>query len=283
MNRASLVLLRVSDSPGFVWEESRALRNVPRDRLLFYFSQHLDDAALQATYASFAERARDAVAVNLPPAVDHERFLGFDASGKPVLFGRMDRAAPVTSWPIVPTAVLVGFAELRWRRKLRAALRPFFEQRGVLQSGRKLFGDVAIGLGVCTGGPPAAAAMMAYDAWAVGRRAAAWTVLLLALPVALAELLLLGRTAQWLTAFFEGARSSQLLLPPYLFVLSFLAAAAILVGLWRAFSGQTIRRHLALGGRRVRWWWSVPLLAVGAWLWWSAVARFVGFTPLVVP
>ena len=258
---ASLVVMRVGTSPGFMWEVQQVLQHQKPENVLLYFSSSLTPMELDDLYGSFQAITRNVFPVELPQNLEGHRFIRFEESWKPVVFGNMEYTVRSENF-LVPRAIRNVFYNNKLQHRLGMALRPFFERQGISVNKGRIFGDLSIALGMYCGGPLIAGFMMARNLSVAEQKHAARIVLSISLLLCLAALTLshlpsivgiLLQTNQWRA-------------PDFISGTHFVLAVALFYA-WRHFPDERVRNQVILGNPRVPAWLIVPLLALVFFVW----------------
>ncbi len=269
-----MVVLRVSDTPGFLWEAEQAVTQLPPERVLFYFSQHLGSEGVGRLYRTLAATINAHLPAPLPAEIGDQRFIQFDKDWRPMLFGRLSKAKEVRTWPrSAPVSAVL--TRRNWRERLSLALRPFFATRRMFDARRSMFSDTAVLSASLLASPASAGVMMARNLWLVEKRALSFLILVfsLLLTAGLFRFMAWGSAAlvqmvaertQSITQYWTS--SVWLLLVAYVLVNVMFCKA------WFYFGPRLVRQHLRFGGPRVRWWWSAAILLVSCVAWWYLVS-----------
>ena len=271
MNQSKIVLLRVSDTESFLWEAETALKELPAERILFYFSQHLSIDAKYRLYRILKDHIDQFLPESLPYEMESERFIRFDAEHRPILFGPMQKATYTNVWTRSLSAM---FTRWNWRARLVGAMKDYFIARGMATRTGAMFSNRSVIASALLSGPALAGAMTSRNLWVAGLRGAAG--LLLLSGIVLAGLLLyglhLGEVRLLSAAMEANSRVTQLIFTAgwVMFVGSTFVSIAGSAA-WVAHAPLPVRRHLTLGGKLIRGIWVVPLVIIGTVLWWFAI------------
>jgi hypothetical protein len=262
MARASLVILRVGNSPGFLWEVRRAVQSVSPTRTMLYFSHRLTDKELRTFYREFVALTADVFPVPLPPDIHRERFLVFDASWTPSLIG----SVPRTGWSITRLAAPpfgTHLAELRVRTRLARALRSWFSARGLEPHPVALFGRGSIAIAAWISGPVGAGAFLTWNYARTGRLALAACAIVAAVLLAFGHQAL--GAAGWSMVSVDRVQSTVAGM-----IMELFGFATFLSMRW--LMPKNMRTHFQIGGSVVPAWITIVLLAGMATAWYAIVA-----------
>ena len=248
IQRANLVVLRVGNSEGFIWEVKKVLELRAPEQVLFYFSQSLTVVELDKLYQQFVAATHGLFPKPLPVSLGNYRFLSFNTDWTPIAFGEIESIKPMRFIPI-PLSIRTWLFENKLYFLIGQALRGFFEKRGLRSSHHRLFGDFSIGLGAFLGTPVMAGLMIMRNLWCTGKRKlAVITLFAIIIPSAIAVIFILA-----LTSGKMGTALSGIFIMEQYRLLSLVVEtlfAFTIYFTWRRWSGDVIRQHLSTGGPR---------------------------------
>lgn len=91
MARARLVIVRPGSSRSIRWEIRQVLKTVPPERILFYLRFRGWGKRKEREYEVFRRSVRVHLCAELPERLGDERYLAFDALGRPHLIREANR------------------------------------------------------------------------------------------------------------------------------------------------------------------------------------------------
>ena len=254
MEQSGLVLLRVGNTSGFQWEIHQVLQHVKPEHILFYFSQHLDEASLKASYDLVKGIIKQELGKTLPEAITNERVLYFDPNGDPIVTGPMEPYKKHITSGCLFLFFSRYFELSAHKKRLGAAMKPYFEQRGITSVDRALFGDLEVFLGFFI--TPISGGLMLF-----------WNLFVTKKQL-LGSLLFVFSIVFYLVVDYflypieSQQTASEALRAPDLRTGLYFTLAILVYLLWRHFGPKAIRLRLAFGGKRVSWWVTVLILVV---------------------
>jgi uncharacterized membrane protein len=247
VDRARVVVLRVGETEGFLWELQNVVQRVAPTNIVLYFSHRWMEDELQEAYATFLAQTGGIFPVPLPAQNDRGRFVVFDAQWTPQLI-----AIPSTRWNV---ARALGAPIGTWieqetvHRRLARALRPWFADRGLVPASHAVFGRVSIAITSWTTGMVAPGVMLAWNWIRAGRYVVACAVIALAIGAHVALRQVAPTTVTGIER--EMIRNAITLL---------LAITVFIVTPW--ISPKLARQQTSLGGRLIGPWAVAACIAI---------------------
>ncbi|MDH3493788.1 MAG: hypothetical protein OEM82_09580, partial [Acidobacteriota bacterium] len=266
IDRSELVILQIDEGPTgeYLANIRKILLSLKPGQVLVYFSHLMNPDLLRQTYERFIEETLDVFPNPLPFSIGSKRLLAFDDDWTPRLIGEVSRPKFLFGkfLPVVGRWLDTFFA----RRSVARTLKPFFENRNLVDPRLRLFSELSIGVASFPlFGLFPAGYMMFINLWRAGRRTVAVVGFFAPVIFFLIFIFAHGFFGQYLIFISQSWVVEETLFVGTLITIIFGFPFAT-HWTWKRFSGRLIGQHEAFGGTLQPFWKSLLPPVVGVLL-----------------